>query len=64
MDKGFNKLIDISNFISNVKPSILTSLYEETVPVVLTNEDFMNLPVNDEYKKTQEEKLLTVSKDK
>jgi hypothetical protein len=64
MDQKFNQLIDISKFIPNVKPSILTSLYEETNAVVLTHEDFMNLPVNDEYKKRQEEKLLHVSKDK
>jgi hypothetical protein len=60
----FNRIIDISNFLPNTSPSILTSLYEETEAIVLTHENFMELPVNDDYKKKQEEKLLTVNKAK
>lgn len=54
-DFGFNRLIDISNFLpSTDKSTILDSLYEETNAVVLSNEDFLNLPVNEAYKKNKE----------
>lgn len=54
-DFGFNRLIDISNFLpSTGKSTILNALYEETNAVVLSNEDFLNLPVNEEYKKNKE----------
>lgn len=54
-DYGFNRLIDISSFLPSAdKSCILDSLYEETNAVVLSNEEFLNLPVNEEYKKNQE----------
>jgi 3-dehydroquinate dehydratase len=54
-DYGFNRLIDISSFLpSTDKSTILESLYEETNAVVLSNEDFLNLPLNEEYKKNKE----------
>lgn len=54
-DYGFNRLVDISNFLpSTDKSTILESLYEETNAVVLSNEDFLNLPLNEEYKKNKE----------
>lgn len=53
------KLIDISRFLpSNAEdPNILINFYNETP--ILTNdlEAFMNRPVNEAYKKNQEEKL-------
>ena len=54
-DYGFNRLIDISNFLpSTDKTTILEALYEETNAVILSNEDFLNLPLNEEYKKNKE----------
>lgn len=57
MDQKFNRLIDINKFLpSTQKSTILDVLYEETEAVVLNHEDFMNLHVNEEYKKRQDEK--------
>ena len=64
-DKKFNQMIDINRFLpSTTNSQILTSLYEETSAVVLSHDDFMNLPVNYAYKKRQEEKSLNVNKSK
>lgn len=55
MEKGFNRLIDINMFLpSTTNSNVLEALYEETNAVVLSSDDFMALPVNEEYKKNKE----------
>jgi hypothetical protein len=54
-EKGFTQLIDINKFLPSTTDSkILTALYEETFVSSNSQEDFFNLPVNDEYKKNKE----------
>jgi hypothetical protein len=54
-EKKFTHLIDINKFLpSTTDPSILTALYEETYVATNSQEDFFNLPVNEDYKKNKE----------
>ena len=47
--------IDLSKFTSETR-DILEWLYKDTEIVHYSIDDYLNLPVNDEYKKNQEKK--------
>jgi len=47
--------IDLSKFTSETR-DILERLYKDTEIVHYSIDDYLNLPVNDEYKKNQEKK--------
>jgi hypothetical protein len=52
--------IDLSKFLS--EPSdILQKLYEETPISVLTEEEFNNLPLNENYIKNKEKNLSNIN---
>jgi hypothetical protein len=59
MDSKFSDYTDINRFLPADK-KILDALYEETPVVYKSQEDFFNLPVNEEYKKNQEKKKLEI----
>lgn len=53
----YSELIQLSRFLpSTTNPNILDALYEEHPILSNKMEDFLNLPVNEEYKKNQEKK--------
>lgn len=63
MDSKYTESIQLSRFLpSTTDSSILDALYEETTINNHTFEDFLNLPVNDDYKKNQEQKQIEPSK--
>ena len=65
MEKNFNQLIDIRKFLpSSRDDKILTALYEETFVASNTQEDFFNLPVNEEYAKNKQQKNVAITQKK
>ena len=54
---------DLSRFISE-DLDILERLNKETPIQIASFEDFLNLPVNEDYKKTQENKKIGVEETK
>jgi len=58
--KPYNVLLDINRFLPNSvdHPNILELLYEESEHMTTnTFEDFLALPLNENYKKNKEEQL-------
>jgi hypothetical protein len=60
----YSESINLSRFLpSTTDSSILDALYEDHPINSNKFEDFLNLPVNDEYKKKQEQKQIETTKE-